>query len=855
MTAPPSQPPISLTPIRTSPSADARGDLWADVPAALEPRVYQLGSGTVRESGEFVLCWLHHAVRGHDNPALDASVFLANKLGLPVLAYQGLGGRHRYNSDRHHVFILEGARDAARELRERGISSVFHLPTDPTVASPLTDLAARAAAVVTEDFPAPPFPRWTARLAERSAAAVFVVDAACVMPLRSTDTRFTRAFKFRDAAKEAWAREMALDHEDIRPRVEPFPASGASLGFEPFDLDAADFGAAAAACDIDHSVPPVGRVRGGSDAGYERWRVFRDRALSRYDKRRNDAADMDAVSCLSPYLHHGHVSPFRIAREARERGGAGAEKFLDELLVWRELAFNFCANTPSHQLDTLHAVPSWARDSLEQHAADQRQQLLSWESLARGRSGSPLWDEAQRSLLVNGELHNNVRMTWGKAVLEWTRGPRDALSKIIDLNHRFALDGCDPNSYGGLLWCLGQFDRPFKPDRPVTGTVRERSPEVHAERLKPAEYRAAILSRVAHEPRRVAVVGGGITGLVCARTLADQLCDVTVFDKGREPGGRLSTRTADVGGATVTFDHGCPAFDVTDARFGRAVRSWIEDGVCAAWRPEDADGPPLVVGLPTSQSIARHLATDLDVRSSTGVTGLTRDGRGWTVGYESSHDGAAGSESFDAVVLAMAPEQASRLLPARLDPHAASPSNAINAVNAIGSHTQWVLMLALSTVLDDLPSLQQIEGHGALELCIREDQKPGRRVPSGVSTLVFHATAAWSADRYDTPRDDIASQLRPAALGWLAGRVGRDLTEDAVVFERAHRWGLARPMTPGGDRVVEAADGTLVIAGDGFGGSGVEAAFLSGQAVAGRVLAGRARRSTTDAGLFEGAAG
>ncbi len=91
-------------------------------------------------------------------------------------------------------------------------------------------------------------------------------------------------------------------------------------------------------------------------------------------------------------------------------------------------------------------------------------------------------------MLLHGELHNNVRMTWGKAILNWTADAKSALSTIIDLNHRFALDGRDPASFGGILWCLGQFDRPFPPARPILGTVRDRSTGQHAERLDVNRY-------------------------------------------------------------------------------------------------------------------------------------------------------------------------------------------------------------------------------------------------------------------------------------------------------------------------------------------------------------------------------
>ena len=120
--------------------------------------------------------------------------------------------------------------------------------------------------------------------------------------------------------------------------------------------------------------------------------------------------------------------------------------------------------------------------------------------MARANTGDPLWDAAQKSLLIHGELHNNLRMTWGKAILQWTRSPEEALQMMIDLNHRYALDGSDPNSYGGILWCLGLFDRPFQPEQPVIGTLRPRSTRSHAARLDLRKYTAAFFSAVGSLP-------------------------------------------------------------------------------------------------------------------------------------------------------------------------------------------------------------------------------------------------------------------------------------------------------------------------------------------------------------------
>jgi len=527
------------------------------------------------EGGRYVLYWMHHATRGHENPALDVAIDLGNRLRLPVLVYQGLGGAHRFNNDRHHRFILEGARDAHREITRRGVRAVFHLATDNARPSPLPELAAEAALLVAEDYPAPPFPAWTARLARQIVRPVIAVDGSCLVPMQQQPRRFDRAFEFRRHNQAGFAHRRTLPWQDTPVESAPFEDA---LPFQPLELEHADLAALCARCAIDHSVPPIPDTPGGAIAGYARWKRFRREGLDRYAEQRNDAA-LDwplGVSRMSPYLHHGQVSPFRIVREAATRGGRGAEKFLDELLVWRELAYNFCFHTPDPE--SLDALPDWARETLLAHRDDPRTRTLDRESLARSCTGDELWDLAQTSLRVHGELHNNLRMTWAKAIPQWRASPQQALQTLIDLNHRYALDGSDPNSYGGLLWTLGLFDRPF-PEQAITGRLRSRSTGAHARRLDVARYRRRVLCPASGRVRQIGVIGAGVSGLAAARTLRDQGHRVTVFEKSRGPGGRAATRRY----GEVGFDHGAQYFTARDPAFRDAVDAWQEAGVVAPW--------------------------------------------------------------------------------------------------------------------------------------------------------------------------------------------------------------------------------------------------------------------------------
>lgn len=793
--------------------------------------------------GTHIVCWLHHAVRAHENPTLDVARLLASEQGLPLIVYQGLGGQHRFNSDRHHTFIMEGARDLQAELAvlDPNIRFAFNLPADPSTASPLVELCRRAAAVVTEDFPAPPFPAWTKRLFERCGRPVILVDSACIVPMRLVDGEHLRAFKFRSKTNKLFGQRAGR----AWPRVEaPLPdASGIELGFQPADLSPADIAALCAACKIDHSIAPVGHTPGGSRAGYERWEAFKAKGLKGYHKRRNraeiDREDL-AVSRMSPYLHHGHVSPFRLVRDAwslfKSGFGDGAEKFIDEIWVWRELAHHLCFLHP-HALETGDIIPAWAKQTLAAHQNDPRD-VRSWESLARARSGHDLWDAAQRSLLAHGELHNNVRMTWGKAIVGWSDGPRRAQRMLIDLNHRFALDGNNPNSYGGLLWCLGVFDRPFEGvDEPVTGSLRPRPLDEHAGRMNLDQYARAMDAPSWGHDLRVAVIGGGIAGIAAAQTLADQNARVTVFDKGRGPGGRMSTRRTD----ELRFDHGAQYFTARDERFARHVRSWVRDGVAALWPgrigqinreatiTEKDRNPGRFVGVPGMNSIVRSLSESLganaQVRFGVRVASVHEADAGWSLRDDQGSD----LGRFDALVVALPAPQAAQLLADW--PHLATPAAA--AV----MQPCWAAMASFEhRVPCEFDGLfVNLEG-GPLSWAARDSSKPGR---ADAETWVLHAGSDWSQANIDMDKDAAANTL----LAAFFRAIGVEPQAHATLS--AHRWLYAQTQSSVEGGCLFDRDGLIAACGDWCHAGRVEGAFLSGVAAAGRVLGEVVHRART----------
>ncbi|MEC7946305.1 MAG: FAD-dependent oxidoreductase [Myxococcota bacterium] len=787
------------------------------LPHHLAERVRPLSAGACE--GAFILYWLRTAQRAHDNPALDAALAAGDALGLPVFVYHALSERYPYASDRHHTFILEGARDVHRALRARGVGAAFHLERPGHRGPHLRTLAERAALVLTEDLPVPPLTTWTARLRDAVDTPVWAVDTACVLPMLQVPPGIDRAYAFRERTAAARDRRIDAgwtDHPVTRPDFTPD-----DLPFTPVDLDAADIATLVAACEIDHTVGPVPHTRGGTVAGQARWAAFRDGGgLDAYARTRN-APHRDGVSRLSAYLHYGMVSPLRLAQDARDHGGKGAAKWIDELLVWRELAHVWCSEQAD--LHTTAVLPGWARATLQRHASDPRPARFDDETLARGATGDALWDACQRSLLVHGELHNNVRMTWGKQIVGWSTSAEEARSRLVDLNHRYALDGRDPNSYGGLYWCLGLFDRPFRPGRPVTGELRSRDTAVQARRIALPAYRDHVRRPLRAPMPRVAVIGAGIAGLTAARTLRDHGFPVTVFDKSRGPSGRMSTRRA---GEGAQFDHGAQYFTARDPAFRWRVRAWAAAGVVARWEGRfgtlEADGfaeraPPGArwVGAPRMSRLGRHLAEGLSLESGVRITALERAGHGWTL---RDADGADRGH-FDRVLVAVPAPQAAPLL-------AVAPDLAAQAAAAPMVACQ-ALMLGFDAPLD-LPFDGVRVSGGPLAWIARDSTKPGR--PAG-ERWVVHATPDHSATHLEEDGEATVARL----LAAFQERTGVTASPTHAV---AHRWRFARPAADRVDGPRALYDPALHVgaAGDWLVGARVEAAWQSGAALAGHVL-------------------
>ncbi|MBL8175870.1 MAG: deoxyribodipyrimidine photo-lyase [Bryobacterales bacterium] len=438
----------------------------------MDPRVRILNEAPARENARYVLYWAQMNRRAESNHALLHAVEMANARKLPVLVYEGLTHRYPYANDRHHTFLLEGVAETGRRLRKLGIGYVFYLERGPEDRRDvLYRLAADALAVVTDDYPVFIARKHNASVPGKIGIPYHAVDSSCIVPMGLMEKREWAAYTIRPKIHRLLAQYL----KPVHPIHVAAPYTGEVAEFHT-EVTEQNVGELVASCAIDHGVKPSTTYRGGRVAAERTLDRFLRTRLRRYAMERNDPA-AHANSDLSPYLHYGHVSALEVALAAKAYAAEHnlvADEFLEELIVRRELAFNYARF--SDPPDTFAQLPGWAVQTMAKHAGDRREPCYTAEQFEQAQTHDPLWNAAQKELLLRGKIHGYYRMYWGKKIIEWSATHEEALRTMVYLHDRYAVDGRDPNTYTNILWCFGLHDRPWQ-ERAVFGSLRHMSYE------------------------------------------------------------------------------------------------------------------------------------------------------------------------------------------------------------------------------------------------------------------------------------------------------------------------------------------------------------------------------------------
>jgi deoxyribodipyrimidine photo-lyase len=436
-------------------------------------RVTALNKESVRR-GKYVLYWMQAAQRAEYNHALEYAIEKASALKKPVLAAFGLTDKYPDANLRHYYFMLEGLSRTRNALEQRGIQLVIRHQSPDLAAS---ELAHDAALVVVDAGHLRIQRRWRKTVAAKIKCPLFEVETNLIVPVDQASVKENfSAGTFRPRiTKKLKYYLVPVKHR--KPRLDSL-----GLRFLSFDIDNID--KAVSRLDIDRTVDKVAGFHGAAAEAKRHLNNFLKNKLANYPKLRNDP-NADCTSNMSPYLHFGQISPLYIALEVIKTKGPAKDAYLEELIVRRELSYNFVFY--NNDYDKFKSLPLWVVRTLNFHRRDKRQYNYSLADFENARTHDPYWNAAQKQMLITGKMHGYMRMYWGKKIIEWSRTPRQAYKIALYLNNKYELDGRDPNGFAGVAWCFGKHDRAWA-ERPVFGKVRYMNAAGLKRKFDPDQY-------------------------------------------------------------------------------------------------------------------------------------------------------------------------------------------------------------------------------------------------------------------------------------------------------------------------------------------------------------------------------
>jgi deoxyribodipyrimidine photo-lyase len=463
----------------------------------------------------YVLYWMQAYRRLDRNHSLDYAISLSQELKKELVIYEGLRMDYPWNSERLHRFIMEGMCDNFKKAKASGFNYWCFVETPANQARDLLkQISENACIVITDDFPTFIIPKQIESLSKQISCKLVAVDGNCLIPLGLYPELPSAARILRYKVHQFFPESYIHSANKQISKKNLFPVEEKTVcPFVPFSSQKKDIPVWLGSIPFQNSVPSVKGVVGGSVEAKKILQEFLTNRLEFYVEQRSNPNPplKTMVSHLSPFLHFGFISaeeiieevlnyqenfvwaPDRLNMTARgKRENFFSDKpyknaFLDELIVWRDIGYLMFWKKKELKKG-IEVLPNWAKENFQRHKSDKREYLYGQEELETYQTHDPIWNSAQKELVKTGRMHNYMRMLWGKKILEWTPTIEVAFSIAEELNNKYAFDGRNPNSYTGILWCLGMFDRPWFPERNVYGTVRYMSSDSTTKKFKLKEY-------------------------------------------------------------------------------------------------------------------------------------------------------------------------------------------------------------------------------------------------------------------------------------------------------------------------------------------------------------------------------
>ncbi|WP_018249499.1 deoxyribodipyrimidine photo-lyase [Orenia marismortui] len=422
-------------------------------------RIKALNNNKV-QVGDYVLYWMQASHRTEYNHALELAIEKANSLDQTLLVYFGITDRFPEANARHYYFMLEGLQEVKDSLYKRGINFIIRYES-PEVG--VQKLAKKASMIVVDRGYLNIERRWRKVVAENIDCPLIQVESNLIVPIEEASNKEEyAAYTIRKKINKQLDKYLVpLKERELRR---------SSLDIELPVLDISNLDKVIKKLDVDINVNKVDEFVGGTLEAIKYFEEFIDNKLDKYGELSNDPS-LDYSSHLSPYLHFGQISPLYIALEVGEVYSPGRDDFLEQLIIRRELSFNYVYYNQNYDSNLEAILPDWALKTLNNHREDLREDIYTREEFEQGLTHDIYWNAAQMEMVLTGKMQGYMRMYWGKKILEWTTDPEEAFQIALYLNNKYNLDGRDPNAFAGIAWCFGKHDRAWR-EREIFGKVR-----------------------------------------------------------------------------------------------------------------------------------------------------------------------------------------------------------------------------------------------------------------------------------------------------------------------------------------------------------------------------------------------
>ena len=480
-----------------------------------QKRVRDTNQKPVLETKKYVLYWIQAYRRFESNHALDYAIFIAKQLNKELVGYEGLRIDYRWNSKRFHKFILEGMCDNRHTSEKIGINYWAYVETpDNPAKGLLRKISEKACIVVTDDFPSFIIPEQIKNLSDKIDCKLVAVDSNGIIPISLYGEHASAARVLRPRIHKLFPEAyIHRANEKISKKDLVSVEKPSKPPFKEFKATKEEIDKTLSKISFLNQIEPVGDMIGGTKEALRKLEFFLKNNLNLYGDNRSNphSPKLTPASAMSPYLHFGHISvetivsrclnfnqnevwaPDKINMDSKGDKDVffgknpSLNSYFDELLTWRDIGYLLFWPKKEFHKD-LRILPEWIQKILQKHSADKRDYLYTRKEFQAAKTHDPLWNAAQKELVITGRMHNYMRMLWGKKVIEWSRTYKEAFDTLEEFNNLYAYDGRNPNSYTGILWCFGLFDRPWFPERNVHGNLRYMSSDSTKKKFKMSEY-------------------------------------------------------------------------------------------------------------------------------------------------------------------------------------------------------------------------------------------------------------------------------------------------------------------------------------------------------------------------------